>query len=96
MSIATAGASEKLTSKLEDARAITPLQTCELLGISMAHLYKHMHEFDTYLDGRSRKITLASIKRRQARLIAQASGKRPRGRPRKNAALAQPQAPVSA
>jgi hypothetical protein len=76
---------------LDRVRAITPLQACELLGISMAHLYKHMNEFDTYLDGRSRKITLASIKRRQARLIAQASGKRPRGRPRRAQAPAQPQ-----
>ena len=61
-----------------------------MLGIGITHLYQLIAagELDTYLDGRARKITVASIHRRIARLLA-ASGHtldpppRRRGRPRK-------------
>lgn len=50
-------------------------------------------ELDSFRDGRSRKITTESIRRYVARHLAESTGKRGRGRPRKTAA--QPEAMAS-
>jgi hypothetical protein len=79
---------------------VSPRGACLMLGIGITHLYQLItaRELDTYLDGRSRKITVDSIHRRIARLLA-ASGhpsqspRRKRGRPPKIPALQQPSCP---
>jgi excisionase family DNA binding protein len=71
--------------------ALSPRQTCSLLNIGITHLYELIrnNELDSYLEGRARRITMESIKRRVARLLAAGSATsaspqpRRRGRPRK-------------
>jgi excisionase family DNA binding protein len=73
--------------------AVTPRQASRLLSIGNTKLYALLAagELDSYRDGRSRKIVMASIQRRIARLLAEpgATGTqatpphRKRGRPRK-------------
>jgi excisionase family DNA binding protein len=75
--------------------AVSPRQACRLLDIGITRLYQLIanRELDAYRDGRSRKITMESIRSRQARLIAagNTTGSRieaapqplRRGRPRK-------------
>jgi excisionase family DNA binding protein len=77
--------------------AVSPRRACQLLDVGNTRLYQLISdgELDTYLDGRSRKITVASIHRRIARLLATAGAtaadteaalpRRGRGRPRKRA-----------
>ena len=74
---------------------VSPRQACRLLSIGNTRLYSLIGagELESYLDGRSRRITMASIRRRLARLLSTkgATGvtaetislRRPRGRPRK-------------
>jgi len=52
--------------------AITPRQACVLLGIGNTRLYQLIGngELESYLDGRARRITMHSIRRRVARLLA--------------------------
>jgi excisionase family DNA binding protein len=74
--------------------AVSPLQACKLLSVGNTRLYALLAagELESYLDGRMRRITLQSIRRRVARLVAApgATGGAPqlrrRGRPRKNQA----------
>jgi len=69
---------------------VSPRGACTMLSIGITHLYQLIaaRELDSYLDGRARKITVASIHRRIARRLA-ASGhaskppSRRRGPPRK-------------
>ena len=77
---------------------VSPRQACRLLSIGNTRLYGLIGagELESYLDGRSRRITMVSIRRRLARLLSAegATGittearslRRPRGRPRKVAA----------
>jgi excisionase family DNA binding protein len=73
--------------------AVSPRQACVLLSIGMTRLYDLIkkRELASYLEGRSRRITMQSIRARVARLAAAAAtGDTPatqhrRGRPRKNA-----------
>lgn len=78
--------------------AVSPRKACQLLDVGNTRLYQLIGdgELDTYWDGRSRKITVASIHRRIARLLAAAGTtggartevalpRRGRGRPRKQA-----------
>jgi excisionase family DNA binding protein len=58
--------------------AVSPRQACRLLDIGITHLYQLIanRELDTYREGRSRKITMESIRSRQARLISAANATR--------------------
>ena len=55
--------------------AVTPRQACLLLRIGNTHLYELLGagELDSYKDGRARRITMDSIRRRIARLLATAT-----------------------
>jgi excisionase family DNA binding protein len=71
--------------------AVSPRQACLLLGIGNTRLYQLIgnRELVAYKDGRARRITLASIRDRVARLTgADIDGDAPqprrRGRPRKH------------
>ena len=69
---------------------VSPRVACVMLNIGTTRLYQLIGagELDAYRDGRVRRITIDSIRRRIARLLA-ASGhaseppRRKRGRPRK-------------
>jgi hypothetical protein len=86
MSITSTAASE-----WEGMRAVSPREAAHIMGVSLAYLYRILPELDCYHEGRARRITITSIKRRQAKLLAAAQGKRPRGWPRK----VQPQQPAA-
>jgi hypothetical protein len=61
----------------------------KLLDVSNAHFYKKvLPELESYHEGRTRRITLASIKRYIERRLAENPQRPRRGRPRK--ALLQP------
>jgi hypothetical protein len=70
---------------------VTPRRACYLLDCGTTHLYELIdnEEVESFLDGRSRKIVVASIHRLIARRLAAKQGiddvQRPRrrGRPRK-------------
>jgi excisionase family DNA binding protein len=72
--------------------AVSPRQACGLLGIGNTRLYELIAagELVSYHEGRARRITMASIRARVARLVGvpatAASARRHRGRPRKNPA----------
>lgn len=55
--------------------AVSPRQACVLLNIGVTRLYELLRggELESYLDGRARRITMDSIRRRVARLVAGAS-----------------------
>jgi excisionase family DNA binding protein len=55
--------------------AVSPRKACVLLDCGNTHLYQLLRdgELESYLDGRARRITMDSIKRRVARLLASAS-----------------------
>ena len=73
--------------------AVSPRQACLLLGVGNTRLYQLIGngELVAYKDGRARRVTMASIKARVARLAAaagsnnatKAAPRRGRGRPRK-------------
>jgi excisionase family DNA binding protein len=62
-----------------ESLAVSPRQACRLLDIGITRLYQLIanRELDTYRDGRSRKITMESIRSRQARLISAANATGP-------------------
>jgi hypothetical protein len=69
---------------------VKPKAACRLLNCGITHFYREvLPELDSYLDGRSRKITVDSIYRYIASQLSQAKSAsegpqpRPRGRPRK-------------
>jgi excisionase family DNA binding protein len=77
--------------------AVAPRQACLLLGIGNTRLYELIGngELEAYNEGRARRITMASIRARVARLAgAGGHGDTPqqvprgRGRPRKQSAIA--------
>jgi excisionase family DNA binding protein len=53
-----------------EALAVSPRQACQLLGIGTTRLYQLIgaHELVSYHEGRARRITMASIRARVARL----------------------------
>ncbi len=68
--------------------AVSPRQACALLGLGTTRLYQLIGagELVAYHDGRARRITMASIRARVARLAgtpADTAQPRRRGRPRK-------------
>jgi excisionase family DNA binding protein len=80
--------------------AVSPRQACLLLGVGNTRLYQLIGngELDTYREGRARRITTESIKRRVAHLLAvsnqisahiEAALPRRRGRPPKASAAVQ-------
>jgi excisionase family DNA binding protein len=82
------------TSVRLEPLAVTPRQACILLGVGNTRLYQLIgnRELESYLDGRGRRITMESIRRRVARLVADADAipaptegivRRRRGRPSK-------------
>jgi excisionase family DNA binding protein len=60
-----------ITANLEPL-GVSPRTAADLLGIGNTHLYKLLGngELDSYLDGRARRITMSSIKRRIERRLA--------------------------
>ncbi len=85
----------RLTAKHFEPLAVSPRQACLLLGVGITRLYQLIGngELESYLDGRSRRITMESIRRRVTQLLAGAGvpsaatktipQPRKRGRPRK-------------
>jgi excisionase family DNA binding protein len=73
--------------------AVSPRQACRMLNVGNTYLYELLKrgELENYWEGKSRKITMRSIRARQERQLAAARGAeaapepRPRGRPRKTA-----------
>jgi excisionase family DNA binding protein len=61
--------------------AVSPRQACVLLNVGLTRLYELLGsgELESYLDGRSRRITMRSIHRRIKRLLKD-SGAEPAGR----------------
>jgi excisionase family DNA binding protein len=55
--------------------AASPREACVLLNVGVTRLYQLLRdgELESYLDGRARRITMASIRRRVTRLLASAS-----------------------
>jgi hypothetical protein len=51
--------------------AVRPREACKIIGCGPTRLYEILPELESYLDGKSRLITLRSIRARQARLIAE-------------------------
>lgn len=98
MSIASTGASDwgrKPSKSTIEPLVISPLEACVMLDVSIAHLYKRVMtdpDVKVYKDGRSTKLIVASLKKRQDRLVAERQGKRTRGRPRKALPEAQAEA----
>jgi len=82
--------------------AVAPRQARILLGVGNTRLYQLIGngELESYLDGRARRITMDSIRRRIARLLAAATPvavqaapeARRRGRPQKRTATRQDRA----
>ena len=66
----------KIGNRVE-ALAVTPRQACTLLSIGNTYLYEliRIGELDSYLEGRARRITMESIQRRVARLVAENAAK---------------------
>jgi len=56
--------------------AVPPREASRLLSMSMSRLYGLMRagELESYRDGRSRRITMASIQKRLARQLADSAG----------------------
>jgi hypothetical protein len=84
MSVQSTGLSE------DERLVVSPRRAKHMLDIGNTRLYELLNgkELDSFLDGRSRKITLESIHRLIARRLAQSRGisnvsPRPRGRPPK-------------
>jgi excisionase family DNA binding protein len=52
--------------------AVTPREACRMMSCGVTRLYEMIAagEIESYLDGRARRITVASIRARIARLIA--------------------------
>jgi excisionase family DNA binding protein len=52
--------------------AVSPREACRLMGCGVTRLYEVIAagEIESYLDGRARRITMASIRARIARLVA--------------------------
>jgi excisionase family DNA binding protein len=83
-----------------EALLVKPKAAWLMLGCSNSHGYKLLAsgEIESFHDGRSRKITVASIHKYIARKVAEDSGKRGRGRPPgsknkpKSPAMPQPEA----
>jgi excisionase family DNA binding protein len=75
-------------SEWEGALVVKPATAWRMLGCSNTYGYALLAagELDSFRDGRARKITVASIHRYIARRLAESTGKRGRGRPRKTAA----------
>jgi len=72
-------------SEWEGALLVKPKTAWRMLGCSNTRGYALLAagELESFRDGRSRKITVASIHRYIARHLAESIGKRGRGRPRK-------------
>jgi excisionase family DNA binding protein len=51
---------------------VTPREACRLMGCGITRLYEMIGagEIESYLDGRARRITMASIRARIAQLVA--------------------------
>lgn len=67
------------TEKLEPF-AVSPKEAAQIENCGITSIYGRLDEYETYLDGASRKITLRSIRARQERKLAEARDiKRPAG-----------------
>jgi hypothetical protein len=79
----------------DGALVVKPRVAWRMLSCSNTRGYELLAagELDSFRDGRARKITVASIHRYIARRLAESTGKRGRGRPRKT--TAQPEAMAS-
>jgi excisionase family DNA binding protein len=80
-----------------DPLVVTPAEARRLLGVGNTYLYQLINakEIDSYDEGRARRITMASIRARIARCIADGAAskgpqRRRRGRPPKARAGQQP------
>jgi excisionase family DNA binding protein len=66
--------SSPLSSPTFDPLAVRPRDACQLLAVGNTRLYELIGsgQLESYLDGRARRITMASIKQYIARRIAAA------------------------
>jgi excisionase family DNA binding protein len=73
----------EVTGPANGPLVVRPAQACWLLGVGNTKLYELIAagELESYLDGRSRRITMASIRARIARLLA--ADTLPRATPRR-------------
>jgi hypothetical protein len=74
-----------ITDRSEGALVVKPSVAWRMLSVSNTRGYQLLAkgELVSFRDGRSRKITVASIHQYISRHLAEASDKRGRGRPRK-------------
>jgi hypothetical protein len=73
---------DDLNLLIEQIGAVSPREACDVANIGLTRLYELIAagELESYLDGKSRKVTLRSIKARRDRLLAEAKTAPPRPR----------------
>jgi excisionase family DNA binding protein len=87
----------RVTDNYVEPLSVSPRQACRMLNVGNTRLYQLIGagELASYQDGRARRITVDSIRRRIARLLGEANPSdaaphpRPRGRPCKQPAEGQ-------
>ena len=72
------GSTSKAPASSVEPLVVRPKQACILLGCGLTYLFDLLNkgELESYRDGRSRLITLASIKARIARKLAEAQAEK--------------------
>ena len=77
----TAGATGRASNDIEPL-AVSPRQACVLLGIGNTRLYQLIGagELITYHEGRARRVTMASVRARVARLAGPGNADTPQPR----------------
>jgi excisionase family DNA binding protein len=92
--MAATGVTGRCSSDHLEPLVVSPRQACRLLNVGNTRLYQLIAagEVESYREGRARRITTESIRRRVARLAASATAsvepaRRRRGRPTKNSAM---------
>ena len=63
---------EREAARLDDCLAVSPKRAAKIMGCGMTRVYEliNAREVDLFTDGRSRRITVSSIRARIKRLLA--------------------------